>query len=182
MNGIYLSNFPLSAKVWCTMILIGMGLGYLSAFVQEITAIGLSYDDIKSSFAADMPMTEMEHGQMSAEKEMDMSKLGTSGKVYIRTPLLIQTSHTHLLGINLISSVLGLILIFSSLSEWKKVGILILLFDGTILTIAGMWLTHFIWPPSAILVIIGGFSNGLGYLLVSATSLYELWLKKEAAR
>jgi hypothetical protein len=180
MKGIYLSNFPLSAKVLCTLVLLGLGLGFLSAFVQEITAIGLTYDDIKTSFVKDMPMTHMDHGQMSAEQEMDMSKLGTSGKVYIRTPLLIQTSHTHLLGINLISGLLGLILIFSSLTEWKKVIVLILLFDGTILTIAGMWLTHFVWAPFAVLVLIGGFSTGLGYVIVSMTSLYELWLKKEA--
>jgi hypothetical protein len=161
-------------------VLLGLGLGFLSAFVHEVTAIGLTYDDVKSSFVKDMPMTQMEHGQMSAEQEMDMSQLDTSSKVYIRTPLLIQTSHTHLLGINLICGLLGLILLFSSLSEWKKVVILILLFDGTILTIAGMWLTHFIWPPFAVLILIGGFSTGIGYLIVSTTSMYELWIKKEA--
>ena len=180
MKGIYLSNLPLSAKVLCTLLLLGLGLGFLSAIAQEVTAIGLSYEDVKSSFAGEMPMMKMEHGKMSAEQEIDIGQLGTSGKVYIRTPLLIQTSHTHFFGVNLICGLLGLIFIFSSLPEWKKVVVLVLLFDGIIINIAGMWLTHFIWPPFAVLVLIGGISTFLGYAIVSVVSLYELWLKKEA--
>ncbi len=62
-------------------------------------------------------MTHMGHGQLSAEREIDIGQLSQTAKVWIRTPLLIQTSHTHLFGQTLIAGLLGLIFLFSSLGE-----------------------------------------------------------------
>jgi hypothetical protein len=180
MKGVYLSNLPLSAKVFCTLFLLGIGLGSLAAFTQAATAVGLSYEDVKGSLAPEMPMTHMGHGQMSMEKEIDIRQLSNTAKVWIRTPLLIQTSHTHLFGQTLIAGLLGLIFLFSSLKEWKKALILALPFIGTILDIGGMWLTRFVWPPFAVLVLIGGSTFALGYVMIAVISLYELWLKKGA--
>jgi hypothetical protein len=180
MKGIYLSQLPLAAKVYCTLLLVGLGLGFLAAFVQAFTAVGLSYSSVQSSFAPEMPMTHMEHGQMSMEREMDINELGSSAKVWIRTPLLIQTSHTHLLGLNLIAGLTGLVFLFTALSEWKKVTLLALLFGGIIVDIGGMWLTRFVWPPFAALILIGGSAFALAYAAIFFVSLYELWLKKKA--
>lgn len=180
MKGIYLSQLPLAAKVYCTLVLVGLGLGFLAAFVQALTAVGLSYGSVQSSFAPEMPMTHMDHGQMSMEREMDIDELGSSAKVWIRTPLLIQTSHTHLFGLNLIAGLAGLVFLFTSLSEWKKVALLALLFGGIIMDIGGMWLTRFVWPPFAALVLVGGTAFALAYAAIFMVSLYELWLKKEA--
>jgi hypothetical protein len=179
MKGIYLSNLPVSAKVFCTLFLLGIGLGSLAAFTQAFTAVGLSYEDVKASLAPEMPMTHMKHGQMSAEMEMDMSQLSNTAKVWIRTPLLIQTSHTHLFGQTLIAGLLGIIFLFSPLGEWKKAVILSLPFIGTIIDIGGMWLTRFVWQSFAVLVLIGGSMFALGYTLIAGISFYELWLKKE---
>jgi len=126
-----------------------------------------------------MPMTQMGHGQMSGEREIDLGQISTSAKVWIRTPLLIQTSHTHLFGMTLIAGLLGSIFLFSSLGEGKKTIILALPFVGTILDIGGMWLTRFVWPPFSALVITGGSLFALGYVLITARSLYEIWLQKE---
>ena len=124
-------------------------------------------------------MTQMDHGQMSGEREIDLGQISTSAKVWIRTPLLIQTSHTHLFGMTLIAGLLGSIFLFSSLGEGKKTIILALPFVGTILDIGGMWLTRFVWPPFSALVITGGSLFALGYVLITARSLYEIWLQKE---
>lgn len=175
-----LSHFPLSAKVFCTLFFLGIGLGCVAALTQTATAVGLSPRQVQTSLAPDMPMTTMAHGQMSAEKEIDLGQLSQAAKVWIRRPLLIQTSHTHLFGQTLIAGLLGLIFLFSSLGEWKKVTILALPFVGTILDIGGMWLTRFVWPPFAGLVIAGGSLFALGYLLIMVISLYELWFRKEA--
>ncbi|MGH8222140.1 MAG: hypothetical protein ACREQZ_04120 [Woeseiaceae bacterium] len=180
MKGIYLSQLPLAAKVYSTLLLVGLGLGFVAAFVQAFTAVGLSYSDVKGSFAPDMPMTQMDHGQMSMEREMDVGELGSSAKVWIRTPLLIQTSHTHLLGLNLIAGLAGLVFLFTSLSEWKKAALLALLFGSIIVDIGGMWLTRFVWPPFAALILIGGTAFAVAYSVVFIVSIYELWLKKEA--
>ena len=180
MFGWQLSRFPASAKIFCTLYLLGIGCGALAAFTQAATAVGLSPGEVQASLAPEMPMTAMGHGQMSAEKEIDISQVSSSAKVWIRTPLLIQTSHTHLFGQTLIAGLLGLIFLFSSLGEWKKATILALPFVGTIIDIGGMWLTRFVWPPLAVLVIAGGTLFALGYALITVISLYELWLRKEA--
>lgn len=182
MFGGTLAKFPLSAKVFCTLFFLGIGCGQLAAVTQAITAVGLSYGEVVASLAPEMPMTRMMPGQMSAEQEIDITQLRETAKVWIRTPLLIQTSHTHLLSMTLIAGLLGLIFLFSSLGEWKKAVILSLPFIGTILDIGGMWLTRFVWQPFAVLVLAGGSLFGLGYLLITSISLYELWLKKEAAK
>ena len=180
MRGIYLAQLPLSAKVFCTLFLLGIGCGQLAAVTQAATAVGLSYQEVMASLAPKMPMTHMAPGQMSAEKEIDIGQISGAAKVWIRTPLLIQTSHTHLFGMTLIAGLLGLIFLFSSLGEWPKAAILTLPFGGAIVDIGGMWLTRFVWQPLALLVVIGGSLFALGYVLITAISLYELWLKKEA--
>jgi len=179
MNGIYLSRLPLSGKVFCTLYMLGIGCGALAAFAQAATAVGLSPAEVRASLAPDMPMTSMQHGQMSAEKEIDISQISGAARVWIRTPLLIQTSHTHLFGQTLIAGLLGLIFLFSSVGEGKKTLILALPFAGTVLDIGGMWLTRFVWSPLSVLVIIGGSLFALGYVLITALSLYDLWLRKE---
>jgi hypothetical protein len=179
MNGIFLNRLPLSGKVFCTLYLVGIGCGALAAFAQAATAVGLSPGEVRASLAPDMPMMHMSHGQMSREKEIDLGQISTSAKVWIRTPLLIQTSHTHLFGMTLIAGLLGAIFLFSSLGEGKKTLILSLPFLGTILDIGGMWLTRFLWPPLSALVIAGGSLFALGYVLITVRSVYEIWLQKE---
>jgi hypothetical protein len=181
MLGITLARLPLSAKIFCTLYLVGIGCGALAAFAQTATAVGLSPADVQASLAPQMPMTHLGHGQPSAEREISLSEVSSTAKVWIRTPLLIQTSHTHLFGQTLIAGLLGLIFLFSSLREGWKALILALPFVGTIIDIGGMWLTRFLWPPLASLVILGGSLFALGYLLIAGISLYELWLRKEAS-
>src|SRR6266576_4335820 len=180
MNGIYLSRLPLSGKVFCTLFLVGIGCGALAAFTQAATAVGLSPADVQASLAPAMPMTQMGHGQMMGEKEITMGEISSAAKVWIRTPLLIQTSHTHLFGQTLIAGLLGLIFLFASLREGTKALIVAMPFVGTLIDIGGMWLTRFVWPPLSVLVIIGGSLFALGYVLVTFISLWQLWLTKEA--
>jgi ABC-type Na+ efflux pump permease subunit len=183
MFGWTLSRFPLSAKVFCTLFLVGIGCGSLAAFAQVFTSIGLTPGDIQASLAPEMPMAEhmMGEGIMSAEHEIRMSDVEDKAKVWIRTPLLIQTSHTHLFGMTLIAGLLGLIFLFASLDEKVKAVIVALPLVGTPLDIGGMWLTRFVWPSLAVVVVLGGTLFWIGYLLITGVSLYQLWLKKEVA-
>jgi hypothetical protein len=179
MNGFRLSALPLSGKVFCTLFLLGIGFGSLAAFVQASTAVGLSPAAVEASLAPQMPMTHMGHGQMSAEKEITLGDISNSAKVWIRTPLLIQTSHTHLFGQTLIAGLLGLIFLLASVREGLKALIVALPFVGTLIDIGGMWLTRFVWPSLSVLVIAGGSLFALGYALIAVISLYQLWFRKE---
>jgi hypothetical protein len=178
--GIHLSGLPLSGKLFCTLFLIGIGCGSVAAFAQAATAVGLRPADVQASLAPEMPMTHVGHGQPSAEKEISLGEISGAAKVWIRTPLLIQTSHTHLFGQTLIAGLLGLIVLFSSLGERVKSLVMALPFVGTLIDIGGMWLTRFVWPPLSMLVIVGGSLFAVGYILITLVSLYELWLKREA--
>jgi hypothetical protein len=180
MNGIVLARLPLSAKVFCTLYLVGIGCGAIAAFAQAATAVGLSPADVRASLAPEMPMTHLGHGPGRAEKEIDLGEVSASAKVWIRTPLLVQTSHTHLFGQTLIAGLLGLIFLFSSLREVPKMLILALPFVGTLVDIGGMWLTRFASPALAGLVIAGGTLFAVGYVLITVRSLWELWLLQEA--
>jgi hypothetical protein len=126
-----------------------------------------------------MPLTHISHDQVSAERPIELSQLRHTAKTWIRTPLLIQTSHTHLFGQTLIAGLLGLLFLFSSLEEGRKTAIVALPFIGTILDIGGMWLTRFVWSPCALLVLLGGSVFALGYLLIAGIAFYELWLQRE---
>jgi hypothetical protein len=180
MNGIYLSRLPLAARVFCTLLLVGIGCGALAAFTQAATAVGISPAAVEASLAPEMPMMQMQHGQMSAEKEITLAQVSSAAKVWIRTPLLIQTSHTHLFGQTLIAGLLGLIFLFTALREGVKALIVALPFVGTLIDIGGMWLTRFASPSLSPLVILGGGLFGLGYTLITLISLWQLWLAKEA--
>ena len=180
MFGFYLGNLPLSGKVFCTLFLVGIGCGCLAAFIQAATAVGVSPAAVEASLTPDMPMMGMHHGQMSAEKEITLGDVSNAAKVWIRTPLLIQTSHTHLFGQTLIAGLLGLIFLFASVREGTKALIVALPFVGVLMDIGGMWLTRFVWPPLSVLVIVGGGLFALGYVLVTFISLWQLWLTKEA--
>ena len=179
MYGIHLSGLPPSGKLFCTLFLVGIGCGAVAAFTQAATAVGLSPREVQASLAPEMPMTQMSHGQMSGEKEISLGDISKAARVWIRTPLLIQTSHTHLFGQTLIAGLLGLIFLFSSLGERSKSVVIALPFVGTLIDIGGMWLTRFVWPPLGVLVIAGGSLFALGYLVITVVSLYELWLKRE---
>ena len=184
MLGIRLSRLPMSAKVFCTLFLLGIGCGAIAAAVQAATAIGLTPADVQASLGREMPMTSLApgggHGQhQMAEKEISVSDISGAAKVWIRTPLLIQTSHTHLFGQTLIAGLLGLIFLFSSVGERLKSVILALPFVGTLIDIGGMWLTRFASPSLSVLVIAGGIVFAVGYTLITLIALYELWLIEE---
>jgi len=179
MRGLKLSQFSLSGKVFCTLFLVGIGCGALAAFAQASTAVGISPAAVRDSLAPEMPMTGMHHGEISAEKEIDLAQIPESPKVSMRTPLLIQTSHTHLFGQTLIAGLLALIFVFSSVGEGGKCAIGALPFVGTLMDIGGMWGTRFVSPSLSVVVIAGGTLFAIGYALIAGLSLYDLWIRKE---
>src|SRR5213593_909717 len=183
MLGIRLSRLPVSAKIFCTLYLLGIGCGAIAAMGQAATAVGLTPADVQASFAREMPMTSLGpsgHGQhQSAEREISIGDISSAAKVWVRTPLRIQTSHTHLFGQTLIAGLLGLIFLFSSLGERLKSVLLALPFVGTLVDIGGMWLTRFAAPSFSVLVIAGGIIFAVGYTLITLIALYELWLIEE---
>ena len=181
MEGIRLSRLTISGRILCTLFLVGIGCGAVAAFAQAATAVGVSPAAVQASLAPEMPMASMRHGEASGEREIDLGEISSAAKVWMRTPLLIQTSHTHLFSQTLIAGLLGLIFLFASVREGLKAAIIALPFVGTLLDIGGMWLTRFLSPALSFLVIAGVTLFALGYVLITALSMHDLWLRKETA-
>lgn len=55
MHGMTLTTLPLSANVFCTLFLLGIGLGALAAAIQATTAVGLSYEDVVAAWHQKCP-------------------------------------------------------------------------------------------------------------------------------
>ena len=181
MNGITLSRLPPSGRVLCTLFLLGIGCGALAAFVQASTAVGVSPAAVESSLAPEMPMKSMRHGEASGEQEIDLADISSAAKVSIRTPLLIQTSHTHLFSQTLIAGLLGLIFLGTSLRDRTKSAVVALPFVGTFVDVGGMWLTRFASQSLSFLVVAGGTLFALGYVLIALLSVRDLWFAKETS-
>jgi hypothetical protein len=47
--------------------------------------------------------------------------------------------------------------------------------------IGGMWLTRFVSPSFSSLVIVGGSTFAVGYVLITVLSLYDLWVRVEVS-
>jgi len=53
------------------------------------------------------------------------------------------------------------------------------LFAAPWLDFAGMWLTKFASPRFAIVTLVGGWAMGLGYLVVAALAVQQMWFSRE---
>jgi hypothetical protein len=60
-----------------------------------------------------------------------------------------------------------------------RFGLITLVFAAPWLDFAGMWLTKFASPHCAVLTVVGGWAMGLGYMIVTALALWQMWLSKK---
>jgi hypothetical protein len=119
-------------------------------------------------------------GAEEAETEINLDKFNITGIAPLGNGLSLAIGRFDVpFGQTLIAGLLGGIFLLSSLGERKKAVIVALPFIGTMLDIGGMWLTRFVWPPLGVLVLLGGSTFALGYLLITLVAVYELWLKRE---
>jgi len=90
------------------------------------------------------------------------------------------TSHS-VRAATVLAGLAGLIFLFTSVRERTKAAIVALPFLGTFLDIGGMWATRFVSPSLSMLVIAGGTLFALGYVLIAALSIRDLWFRKVTA-
>jgi len=94
---------------------------------------------------------------------------------------LLTVSHTHMLGTAAVFMLTSLVVLFSSLSERKKIFALVLPFFAIVLDIGSWWLTAFVSPIFAYTVILGGALLGIAFLVHFCVGIYSLWLKKPSS-
>jgi hypothetical protein len=74
-----------------------------------------------------------------------------------------------------IAACLSLVVVGLGLSRTMGLTLITLLFAAPWLDFAGMWLTKFVSPLGAWLTVAGGFTMGLGYLIVTALAVRRMW-------
>src|SRR2546428_1508401 len=94
--------------------------------------------------------------------------------------LLVQDTHVHMPMYAVIAACLAVITLGLSIRRWVGLAIITLLFAAPWLDFAGMWLTKVASPRFAIVTLAGGWAMALGYTIVAALSLWQMWLGRKS--
>jgi hypothetical protein len=89
---------------------------------------------------------------------------------------LARVSHIHLFGISLIFMVTGVIFALSETPAWLRVTFVVIPYLTIIMDIGSWWLTKYLEPAFAYVVLIGGAGMGLALAAQIFISLWEMWI------
>ena len=197
-----LNTFPISGKTAVTLFLILLWYGYILAALNAKLAVGTTAESIAEHYA-DHSLTESEsrtiEEQGFAEEEVVIEDHGhdehapASHEPVSHEPAskengtispqeLVQLGHIHILGFSLLFISLGIILAFTGSGEGLKILILFLLFLFFAFDIGGLFLVRFVSSRYAVISFVSGIGIGVGIAVVSLLALYDMWLRRPAAR
>src|SRR5207253_1418363 len=91
------------------------------------------------------------------------------------TNLLVQDTHVHMPMYAVIAAALSIIVLGLAISRAAGLALIALLFAAPWLDFAGMWLTKLASPKFAIVTLAGGWAMALGYTIVAALALWQMW-------
>jgi hypothetical protein len=90
---------------------------------------------------------------------------------------LARVSHIHLFGISLIFLVTGAIFALSETPAWLRVTLVVIPYLTIIMDIGSWWLTKYLDPAFAYIVLIGGAGMGLALAVQIFIPLWEMWIE-----
>src|SRR5213080_1338993 len=93
--------------------------------------------------------------------------------------LLVQDTHVHIPMYGVIAAALSAVVLGLVLPSWAGFGLITLLFAAPWLDFAGMWLTKLVAPGFALVTLAGGWAMGLGYGIVTALAMWQMWTPKK---
>lgn len=94
---------------------------------------------------------------------------------HVDRDLLVQDTHVHMPMYGVLAGCLAVIALGLALPRWAGFAIIGLLFAAPWLDMAGMWLTKLASPRFAIVTVAGGWAMGLGYTIVAALAMWQMW-------
>src|SRR5213594_875781 len=112
---------------------------------------------------------------MVVQRPMSMAEFAKPEVHTVDTKLLIQDTHVHVPMYGLIAAALGVVVVGLSLPRRRALGLIALLFAAPWLDFAGMWLTKLVSPRFAVVTLAGGWAMSLGYTIVAALALWQMW-------
>jgi hypothetical protein len=121
-----------------------------------------------------MAMTMPPETTVVVEHDMTPSEMGREEHRVDRS-LLVQDTHVHMPMYGLIAAVLSVVALGLAIPRWAGFALITLLFAAPWLDFLGMWLTKLVSPRFAVVTLAGGWAMGLGYTIVAAVALWQMW-------
>jgi hypothetical protein len=180
-----LSESPVEVRLAATLFLLLLGLANLfgawqvrnfSAFTPRGVAATL-----KTEAPAQGPEGHAGHHTMISEQPVTAEEINAP-RHRIDRELLVQDSHIHIPAYALTAAAITAIVLGLRLPTGARIALILAAFGAPFLDFAGLWGAH-LFPAAgaawATLAVVGGFSMGLVYLIVTAFTLLQCWIRKK---
>ena len=173
-----LHAWPLTAKVWVTMIVVMMSLGLVVALGQIVV------HDIIPTFQEGGKHLFMNHGESETHSDM-------RGDLFSDTPVekkvtpfyqtdefifALKFTHIHIFGMSAIFILMGILVLFLDVSQRIRIWLIVLPFIGIVIDLASVWLKLFIHPSFFWLHIPGGALFGAVFTVDAVLIFWQIWM------
>ena len=162
-----------------TLLLATLGTSYLFGAWMVGLYAGFSTSKVAETYGAAgeavMAMQMPPETTLVAERPVSMAEMGEEMH-HVDRDLLVQDTHVHMPMYAVIAACLSVIALGLAMPRWAGLSIIFLLFAAPWLDFAGMWLTKLASPHFAMVTLAGGWAMALGYTIVAALALWQMWL------
>jgi hypothetical protein len=169
-----LANFPISAKVLATSVILIMGIAFEKKPHESHKAQAM--DNLKSSESG--KEERLTGGRGDLFKEFPSKEKANVKEPFYKTQQfvwLLKWTHIHLFGMNMIFIFMGAIAIFLNMSDGWRSCLVILPFVGVLVDISAMWLRAYVSPSFFWLHLPGAGLFGLVFVIVAFRAIVEMW-------
>ena len=164
-----------------TLLLATLGTSYLFGAWMVGLYAGFSPRKVAETYgpAGETPMVMQmpPESTVVTERSVSMAEM-TEEHHHVDLDLLVQDTHVHMPMYAVIAACLSVIALGLAIPRRAGLAIIALLFAAPWLDFAGMWLTKLVSPHFAIVTLAGGWAMALGYTVVAALALWQMWRPK----
>jgi hypothetical protein len=176
-----LRHADLRVRWLVTLLLATLGTSYLFGAWMVGLYAGFSTTKVAETYGAAgeaMMMQMPPETTMVTERPVSMAEMGEEMH-HVDKDLLVQDTHVHMPMYAVIATVLSIVVLGLSISRAMGLVLIALLFAAPWLDFAGMWLTKLASPRFAIVTLAGGWAMALGYTIVAALAMWQMWLGRK---
>lgn len=160
-----------------TLLLATLGVAYVFGAWMVGMYAGFTPHTVAATYVEptmmNMPMPA--ETTMVVEHDVSPAEMGREPQHQVDRALLIQDTHVHVPMYGVIAGVLSVIALGLAIPRWMGFALITLLFAAPWLDFMGMWLTKLASPHFAIVTLAGGWAMGLGYTIVAAVAIWQMW-------
>ena len=165
-----------------TLLLATLGTSYLFGAWMVALYAGFSPRKVAETYGPAgetmMAMQMPPDTTIVAERPVSMAEMGEEMH-HVDKDLLVQDTHVHMPMYAVIAACLSVIALGLAIPRWAGLAIIAILFAAPWLDFAGMWLTKLASPGFAFVTLAGGWAMALGYTIVAALAMWQMWLGRK---